>query len=283
MNTLHSKQKKFNSLFAWIQWVKIDVSPKKKLTLHSDLLNNSEMFGRNLKPKTCSMMLNLNLSIKVMMLYIESIMLLEMNLKLINTFKKLSLPEKMNKLLKEKIHWQRLKKKRSLEKLSSSLFAEDSMLQRKLPYILDSLMLIKEELLVKIKEFLVLCLALKVDKTKNLLIKMDSIQRIFHHLPHSFQSNGFNVAKSLKHSTFLSTKESSKVWFIFSNSILKRLYAKEKLINLVGKIQVSWLTQLMLIQSSKNLELTGLLEQKKTSTKNTKNFASWEITSMEWV
>jgi hypothetical protein len=81
----------------------------------------------------------------------------------------------------------------------------------------------------------------------------------------------------------LSTKESSKVWFIFSNSILKMLYASEKLINLVGKTQVSWLTQLMLRQYSKNLELTGLLEQKKTSTKNTKNFASWEITLMEWV
>jgi hypothetical protein len=38
-----------------------------------------------------------------MMLYIENIMQLEMNLKLKNSFKKLSLPEKMSKLLKEKI------------------------------------------------------------------------------------------------------------------------------------------------------------------------------------
>jgi hypothetical protein len=40
------------------------------------------------------------------------------------------------------------------------------MLQRKQPYILDSLMLTKEELLAKTKEFLVLCLASKVIKTK---------------------------------------------------------------------------------------------------------------------
>jgi len=217
------------------------------------------------------------------MLSIENITLQEMKLKLRNSFKKLSLLERMSKLLKEKILWLRLKKKRSQENLSSSLFAEHSMLQKKQPYILDSLMLTKEELLAKTKEFLVLCLASKVIKTKNPSMQMESIQRIFHLSPHSFQSNGFNVVKSSKHSTLLSTRESSKVWSIFSNSILKTLFAREILTNLVGKTQVSWLTQLMTRQSSKNSELTGLLEQKKTSTKSTKNFASWEITSMEWV
>jgi len=283
MITLHSWQDQFNLLFAWTQWAKIDASLKKKLTLPSELLKTTEISGLNLKPKTYSMMLKLNLSIKLMMLSIENITLLEMKQKLKNSFKKLSLLVRMSKLLKEKIHWLRLKKKRSQENQSSSLFAELSMPQRKQPFILDSLILTKEELQAKTKEFQVLCLASKVIKTKNPSMPMESTQRIFHHSPHSFQSNGFNVVKSSKHSILLSTRESSKVWFIFSNSILKTLFAREIPTNLVGRTQVSWLTQLMTRQSSKNLELTGLSEQKKTSTKSTKNFASLEITSMEWV
>lgn len=217
------------------------------------------------------------------MLSIGNITLLEMKQKLKNSFKKLLLLVRMSKLLKEKTHWLRLKKKRSQENQSSSLFAELSMLQKKQPYILDSLMLIKEALQAKTKEFQVLCLASKVIKTKNPSMLMESTQRIFHHSPHSFQSNGLHVVKSSKHSTLLSTRESSKVWFIFWNSILKTLFVKGIPTNLVGKTQVSWLTQLITRQSSKNLELTGLSEQKKMSTKSTKNFASLEIISMEWV
>jgi len=112
---------------------------------------------------------------------------------------------------------------------------------------------------------------------------MELIQKISHHLLLSFQSNGFNVAKSLKHSTLLSIRESIKVWSIFLNSILKMLFVKEIPINSVGKRPVSWLILSIKRQSSKNLEPTGLSVLKKMSTKNIKNFASWETTSMEWV
>ena len=49
-------------------------------------------------------MLKLNLSINLMMLFTENITLLEMKLKLKNSFKKLLLLEKMSKLHKVKIH-----------------------------------------------------------------------------------------------------------------------------------------------------------------------------------